>query len=125
VPRDGDVVVIFNMGGTGSSITGSISGTALTVTAGTVAVNDYIVGSGVAGCSADPTTCPTVVSGSAPNWVLSASGGTVAPGTVMAAGLPTVCSIPSSVGNNVDMAGVAGSMAMNSSFGSLADTVGC
>jgi hypothetical protein len=64
-----------------AQFTGSISGTALTIsstqTGSTSALpaGTVIAGAGIAGC---PAACPTISSGSGSSYVLSASGGTVA-----------------------------------------------
>jgi hypothetical protein len=125
VPRDGQVDVFYYIGGNGVNFNGTISGTALTYNSGTVpSVGQYVVGAGIAGCTADPTTCPTIASGTSPHFVLSASGGTVGP-EAMSGELPTVCGIPSVVSGNVDMSGVANSTTMNPNFSAATFSVGC
>ena len=65
-----------------AQFTGSISGTALTVTStqtgstSSMGVNTVISGNGITGC---PSACPKIASGTGSSYTLNASGGTVGP----------------------------------------------
>lgn len=125
VPRNGQSWVIFIASGNGVSFNGTINGTTLTVNSGSYpSLGQYIVGAGILGCTADPTTCPYAASGGSGTYTLSASGGTVGP-EAMTGELPFVCGAPETVQNNIDMAGIATSVSMDPTFSSLAYTHGC
>jgi hypothetical protein len=72
-----------------ATVSATITGTALTIStvtlgsSGNIATGDTVSGAGIAGC---PKSCPTISSGTYPNFTLSASGGTISTAETMAIG---------------------------------------
>lgn len=78
-----------------------VSGTMTITTAQNLIVGEYVIGASVPGCTTDPTTCPTVVSGSGTTWIVTPA--ISASSQSMTAERPVVCSAPATVSGNVDM----------------------
>jgi hypothetical protein len=95
--------------GSAISISGSITGTTLTVSSGTPSAKMTIQGPGITtslgNCATTLSSCPKIVSGANPTWTLDLSVGTPVSGISMSAWKLYWCTNKTNFSNNINMTG--------------------